>query len=82
MCRVADSWDFAFGSILVAWFFGEGAYVVLESLVGHVGCARAAIEVVGDDLSSAWGWGGWPLLYGQVCMGVASDATDHTPIPV
>jgi hypothetical protein len=33
---------------------------LLDALV----CMRAMIEVVGNDLGSSWGWGGWPLLYG------------------
>ena len=62
--------------------FGEGAYVAPKSFVGCIGCARAATEVVGDDFGSSWGWEGWPLIYDRGYMGVASDGTNHTPIPI
>jgi len=62
--------------------FGEGAYVMPKSFFGCTGCAGAATEPVGDDFGSAWGWGGCPLFYGQGYTGVASDATNHTLIPI
>jgi hypothetical protein len=61
---------------------GEGAYVALESVVGHTWCARSMTEVVGNDFDSSWGWGGWPLFHDRGCTSVASDATDHITIPV
>jgi hypothetical protein len=68
--------------ILGGLLFGEGAYVAPDIFVGHIGCARDTTYVVGNDIGSAWGWGGWPLIYGRGFLGVASDATDHTLILV
>jgi hypothetical protein len=59
---------------------GDDAHVAPESLIRHLGYARTVTKVVGDDSSSPWWGGGWPLFHGRGCIGVASDATDHTLI--
>jgi hypothetical protein len=77
-CRAADSGEFSFGSILVAWFLERVPMLCPRVLLDAPGYARAVTEVVGDDSGSPWWWGGWPLFHGRGCTGVVSDATDHT----
>jgi hypothetical protein len=60
----------------------EGAYVAPESFVRPTRSARVVTTVMGDDFGPSWGWGGWPLLHGRGCTGVASNATDHTAVSI
>jgi hypothetical protein len=53
----ADSGEFSFGSILVAWFLERVPMLCPRVLLDALGCARAAIEAVGDDLGFVMGVG-------------------------
>jgi hypothetical protein len=81
-CRAADSGDFSFGSILVAWFLERVPMLHLRVLLDAPRAREPRLMRWEDDPGSTWWWGGWPLLYGRASTCVASDATDHPTISI
>jgi hypothetical protein len=81
-CRAADSGEFSFGSILVAWFLERVPMLHPRVLLDAPGVREPRLRWWATILVRPWWWGGGPLFYGRGCTGVASDATDYPPVSV
>jgi hypothetical protein len=81
-CRSTGRGEFAFGSILVAFFLGEGADVAPEGAARGTRGTRAALEAVVTDFGSPRWWRRWTLLHCGGSADMAADAAGYTPVPL
>jgi hypothetical protein len=80
-CWTTDSDDFAFGSILVAWFLERVPMLCPRVFLPLAGPQKSRLMRWAQILAQH-GWRGWPLFYGHIGKCVAPHATNYTAIPI